>query len=142
MIPLVLLPLCLKFVVGSSIHGVLLCEWYLVSAHEWRRTFEQSNHFTDLCIMYISLIYIFFLGNLTLYINPSGFHLWHGIILNTIHLSVLLPFHWVFCGELLRTYINVKWMEPQNSILDLSYLSYLTGFKIGLQCVLKINSLQ
>ena len=33
-------------------------------------------------------------------------------------------------------------MEPQNSILDSSYLSYLTKFKTGLQCVHKITSLQ
>ena len=38
--------------------------------------------------------------------------------------------------------INVKCMEPQNSILDFSYLSYFIGFKIELQCVHKLTSLQ
>ena len=33
-------------------------------------------------------------------------------------------------------------MEPQNSILYSTYLSYLTWFKIGLQCVHNTTSLQ
>ena len=90
----------LRFDLGSSIHGVIFCECWFVLAHGRRRNFEQSNHFTSSCFHYILLIYIFFLGNFDSF-KPFGFNLWHGIILNTIHLSVLFPFYRYFTASFL-----------------------------------------
>ena len=78
--------------------------WVIICFISWmeKNPFEQSNHFTNLCLQYILLIYIFFLEHLTLYINLFGFHLWHGIILNTIHRSILL----LFCGSFAASFLG------------------------------------
>ena len=34
-----------------------------------------------------------------------------------------------------RTTFNVRWMEPQNSTLDFSILSYFTGINQGFKCI-------
>ena len=63
----------------------------LFSAHRWRRTSEQSHYLTDF-VQYI-FWYILYFWEIFYSFKPFGFDLWHGIILNTIHLSILLPFH-------------------------------------------------
>ena len=53
----------------------------------------------------------------------------HGVIFNAIHLSVMLP----FCGSIVESFLwkILVWrqVEPQDSILDLIYLSHFKGFK-------------
>ena len=56
--------------------------------------------FTGLCFI-ISFLDIFSFWEI-LTLEPFGFNLWHGIILNTIHLSVLLP----FCGSFVARFLG------------------------------------
>ena len=68
------------------------------SAHERRRTFEQSFY----SLIYVSLYFLRYLSFWEiLTLKPFVFNLWHGIILNTIHLSILLPFHGSFAASFL-----------------------------------------
>ena len=131
-----------RFDLGYSIHRVLLFEWWFASTHGWRRTSWTINHFTDLCLQYIFWYILSVMEFWIFIITLLAFILWHGIILNTIHLFILLPFRGSFVESFLGKILMWKWMEPQNSILDFIYLSYLTGFKKLLQCVLKVTSLQ
>ena len=76
----------------SSIHIVLLCERYFAFNSRTKKNLWAilSNWFYSVCLLmycFLSRIWLFW---------TFGFHSWHGVILNTIQLLTLLPFHGSF----------------------------------------------
>ena len=90
----------------------------------WQRFYSDDlflhHHFFN-WRMNILEIWLFNLTLLALFICSNG------IILNTIHLSDLLP----FCGSImicfLRQVLMWEWMKPQDSTPDLMSLGYFIG---------------
>ena len=113
------MPFFLNFYSGSSIHSVLLCErfiWFI--AHRRRRTLAILYSFGSvLCFDTYCFLRIF----LTL-ILPFGFQFsaWDHLYI----IYCLLCF--ISMGLLFsppRKFLNVRWMEPRNSIPDLLILN-------------------
>ena len=88
---------------GSSIHDVLLCEWWFVSTHERRRTFLSNPFILPIYLFSISSWCLFSVLEFWLFISSLlDFILWHGIIFNAVHLSVMLP----FCGSIAASFLG------------------------------------
>ena len=89
----------------------------LLSAHGRRRTFEQSYptdfiQYVFWCMLSFWEIWLFW---------PFGIHLWHGIILNTIQLFTLLPFHGYFVVSFLGQ--TLVWSEWSLKIVLCTFLT-------------------
>ena len=116
----------LNFNSGSSIHSVLLCERYFNFNSRTEKNFWAILFKLILFSMYFDICFL--LGRFWLLLAFwISFVAWDH--LNIIQLVTLLPFHGSFAINPPITVFSVKWMEPQNSTLDFSILSYFTGIK-------------
>ena len=102
----------------------------LLSAHGWRKTFEQSypNWFYSVCHFDIC----FLSGRLDSF---GLLYFIYGMGLFKYHTTIYpASSPWVFCYYPPRIVFSVKWMEPQNSILEFFVLSYLQGLSKTSMC--------
>ena len=89
---------------------------------------EELWQFCTHLVQYFVLIHIAFLGYFWLLFSFWISILGMGSFIYNI-LFTLLPFHGFFVVTPLRHFLNVRWMEPRNSILELLILIYFTRIK-------------
>ena len=119
------MPFFLNFYLGSSIHSVLLCERCIdFSTHRRRRTLAiLYSYGSVLCFDTYYLLRTFWLS--------FAFFGFQFLAWDHLYIIYYLPC-FLSMGLLLwppQTFLNVRWMEPRNSITDLFILSYFTRIK-------------
>ena len=121
----------LNFNSGSFLHSVFLCERHFNFNSRTEKNFGNLVH-TD--VVQHLFWYIVASWEILTLVSLLAFDCGMGSFkYNT--LFTLLPFHGSFVVTPLGKFFSVKWMEPQNTILDFSVLSYFTGITQNFKCV-------